>query len=228
MQRKKQYGGIPENEYPEWTCKWMGVMRKCLTAKASVLINIREHVRDGQMSDYVHRTRMALRSDGWVECDEIIWLKRNAMPVGDPNRPRRSWERVLWFSSSNRPFCDAKAHGKVSERNAGGGTHPEWCSQLPPNMKGRMCRHSDVADCPFAPTGNDHPASFPVSLAKFCVLGWSQQNGTILDPFAGSGTTGVACIKTGRNFIGCELDAGYCEIARKRCKEAEESIGVFQ
>ena len=44
---------------------------------------------------------------------------------------------------------------------------------------------------------------------------------TILDPFMGSGTTGVACVQTGRNFIGIEIDAGYCEIARKRIEEAE-------
>ena len=44
---------------------------------------------------------------------------------------------------------------------------------------------------------------------------------TILDPFMGSGTTGVACVQTGRNFIGIEIDAGYCEIARKRIEEAQ-------
>ena len=45
--------------------------------------------------------------------------------------------------------------------------------------------------------------------------------GTVLDPFMGSGTTGVACVQTGRNFIGIEIDAGYCEIARKRIEEAQ-------
>ena len=43
---------------------------------------------------------------------------------------------------------------------------------------------------------------------------------TVLDPFCGSGTTGVACVQTGRNFIGIEIDPGYCEIARRRIADA--------
>jgi site-specific DNA-methyltransferase (adenine-specific) len=45
---------------------------------------------------------------------------------------------------------------------------------------------------------------------------------TVLDPFAGSGTTGVACVQTGRNFIGIELDAGYAELARTRIAHAAQ------
>lgn len=45
-------------------------------------------------------------------------------------------------------------------------------------------------------------------------------DGTILDPFMGSGTTGVACVKTGRKFIGIELDPAYCEIAKQRIEKA--------
>jgi len=54
------------------------------------------------------------------------------------------------------------------------------------------------------------------------LLGWCSDEGdTILDPFMGSGTTGVACVKTGRNFIGIEIDKGYYDIAEKRIKEAQ-------
>jgi site-specific DNA-methyltransferase (adenine-specific) len=48
----------------------------------------------------------------------------------------------------------------------------------------------------------------------------SQQDATILDPFMGSGTTGVACVKTGRKFIGVEIDPGYFDIAVNRIKKA--------
>lgn len=51
--------------------------------------------------------------------------------------------------------------------------------------------------------------------------------GTVLDPFCGSGTTGVACIQTGRNFIGIEISSEYCEIARRRCREAEEAFALY-
>ena len=66
-----------------------------------------------------------------------------------------------------------------------------------------------------------HPASFPVELAQNCILLTTDNNGLILDPFMGSGTTGVACVNTNRNFIGIELDSGYFEIAKKRIEETQ-------
>lgn len=50
---------------------------------------------------------------------------------------------------------------------------------------------------------------------------------TILDPFMGSGTTGVACVQTGRNFIGCEIDPGYFKIAEKRIHDAQQQMRLF-
>ena len=61
----------------------------------------------------------------------------------------------------------------------------------------------------------DHIAEKPVELLR-TVLGVSVEDATILDPFMGSGTTGVACVQTGRKFIGMEIDEGYFEIAKRR------------
>jgi DNA modification methylase len=61
-----------------------------------------------------------------------------------------------------------------------------------------------------------HPAPFPEQLATDHILSWSNEGDTILDPFAGSGTTGVACLNTGRKFILIEKDASYCEIIKNR------------
>jgi site-specific DNA-methyltransferase (adenine-specific) len=66
-----------------------------------------------------------------------------------------------------------------------------------------------------------HPAVFPEKLAHDHVLSWSNEGDTVLDPFMGSGTTGVACKRLGRNFVGIELDAGYFEIAKRRIADAE-------
>lgn len=68
---------------------------------------------------------------------------------------------------------------------------------------------------------NVHPCQKPLPLMRELVSCACEENGTVLDPFAGSGTTGVACVQTGRNFIGFEIDPHYCEIARKRIGEAE-------
>jgi len=71
-----------------------------------------------------------------------------------------------------------------------------------------------------------HPTQKPVPLMDLlCNAATSCKGATILDPFMGSGTTGVACIKTDRNFIGIEIDEHYCEIAKKRIQEAETGGG---
>jgi site-specific DNA-methyltransferase (adenine-specific) len=66
-----------------------------------------------------------------------------------------------------------------------------------------------------------HGAQKPLQFIRDLILGFSDEGETIFDPFIGSDTTGVACVETGRNFIGIELNPEYCEIARKRIAEHE-------
>ena len=70
-------------------------------------------------------------------------------------------------------------------------------------------------------TAFQHPAIFPESLASDHILSWSNEGNTVLDPFMGSGTTGVACVNTKRNFIGIEKDPTYFELAKKRIETAQ-------
>ena len=69
-----------------------------------------------------------------------------------------------------------------------------------------------------------HPTQKPLALMTWIVENYTNPTDTILDPFMGSGTTGVACVQTGRNFIGIEKDRGYYEIAEKRIKEAQMQL----
>jgi hypothetical protein len=71
--------------------------------------------------------------------------------------------------------------------------------------------------------GNNHPTVKPIDLMKYLCRLVTPPNGTVLDPFLGSGTTGVAAVLEGFNFVGCELSPEYIEIAEKRIKEAEDS-----
>jgi len=71
-----------------------------------------------------------------------------------------------------------------------------------------------------------HPTAKPVALMEWC-LGFVPDAKTILDPFMGSGTTGVACQKLGRQFIGIEIDADYFDIACKRIEEAMRQPDLF-
>lgn len=73
-----------------------------------------------------------------------------------------------------------------------------------------------------------HPTQKPVELMLFCINYLPDDVGTILDPFMGSGTTGVACVQTGRNFIGIEIDPTYFAIAQERIRVAQMQPNLFE
>lgn len=72
-----------------------------------------------------------------------------------------------------------------------------------------------------------HPTQKPVEVMRWCIEQLPKDTQTILDPFMGSGTTGVACAKMGRKFIGIELDPDYFDIACKRIEEAYKQPDLF-
>jgi DNA modification methylase len=74
--------------------------------------------------------------------------------------------------------------------------------------------------------GKVHPTQKPVALMRWC-LSFLPDAQTILDPFMGSGTTGVACVKEGRSFIGIELDESYFDIAYRRIEDAYRQPDMF-
>jgi DNA modification methylase len=225
MQRKATYGGVPESEYPAWTVAWMAEARRLLKPDGSVIINIRPHVRNGQISDYTLRTRLALRDDGWAECEELIWHKKGGAPLGAVRRPRRSWESMHWFAKHGRPFCDAKAAGPLSDRVgiAGGRVGVHIGSNVSELRQGRA-RVSDVASVstranPNDNANNSHPAPYPPALAEWVGKLICPKGGTILDPFSGSASTGVACIRNGWDYIGIEAISEYAEMSRRRLEK---------
>jgi len=78
------------------------------------------------------------------------------------------------------------------------------------------------------PAQNNHPTVKPLALMEYlCRLTATPTGGVVLDPFMGSGTTGMACAKEGRDFIGIEMDEHYFEIAEKRIAEASKQPGLF-
>lgn len=92
---------------------------------------------------------------------------------------------------------------------------------------------NDVFDYPIQsdttnPGGKGHPWPKPINLIKSFVGYWSKPGDTIFDPFMGSGTTGVACVQLGRNFIGCEIDPDYFAIAEKRIRDAQQQPNLFE
>lgn len=233
QQRASTYGGIPEEDYPAWTVGWMQALRPLLTPAGSVMVNIREHRRKKTgMSDYVHRTRLAVRESGFFEVDEIPWIKPNSFPGGVKTLPRVSWERVLWFSPASIPDCQPRDMSKkplpadrtyasaqrYSKRigSSGTGSGPGYVHKPPRRPNWILQAIATKLKQGY------HPARFPVGLARQLLTFFDGE--LLLDPFGGSGTTGVAAMQEGRRAILIEQSEEYCELAARRLEDTEKEL----
>jgi DNA modification methylase len=223
-QRKKQYASVPEKEFPAWMRRIMAALRPKITDDGSVLIVIRSHVKDGVVSDYVLRTRLALREDRWNECEELIWLKPDGPPLGSKQRPRRTWEHILWFSKSRKPYIDLRANGTFSERIGFVGSHRlrnesnPIATVRPSQLQNGHTRTPDhfTALVSENENGIQHPATFPATLCEKLIRTFSREGDLVLDPFCGSGTTLVVAQRLGRKFVGFEISPKYVRLAQDR------------
>jgi DNA modification methylase len=131
-------------------------------------------------------------------------------------------ESARLLGEASRFFYTSKASS--SERNAG----LEDMPLIPKVYNGKSnhsasCLPGSVEDkCTGSPAANFHPTVKPLDLMRYlCKLTRTPTGGVVLDPFAGSGTTGIACILEHRDFIGIEIDEKYAEIAKKRIADME-------
>ncbi len=135
----------------------------------------------------------ALQEDGWYLRSRVTWVKKSAMPESVKNRPTTATEEIFLFTRSPKYFYDPDG---VRE-NSGANLRNFWILGPDPNNHG-------------------HPAAFPRELVRRCILLGSRSGDVILDPFAGSGTTGVAAAELGRSSVLIELNPDYVQISEKR------------
>ena len=141
----------------------------------------------------------ALQADGWYLRTDIVWNKPNCQPESVKDRPTRSHEFVFLFSKSERYYYDWEAIAEPA---------------LARNQRAKNRR--TVWNINTEPYPGSHFAVFPRALARMCVLAGSKAGDRVLDPFFGSGTTGVVCNELGRQSTGIELKPEYAELARER------------
>lgn len=245
MQRKSTYGGVPEADYPEWTVEWMRALKPALTEHGSVMINISPHVKGGMLSDYVLRMRLALRADGWYEHQELVWTKPDKMPCGNNDWPVPATESIFWYSLTPRPWATARRNGNLiteADRDAvrrrqeraggiagpfGGRNQRKGWDHLGVGQGKMSHTHSRCKSFISLAVRNiqndwDHPAPFPVKLADWVMKINTPDGGTVLDPFAGSGTTAVAAHANGFKSVAIERDPEYAQMIVDRYKATTE------
>lgn len=127
-----------------------------------------------------------------------VWVKTNPMPQISADRPAQGWEGIAYMHAKSRQ----------KKRWNAGGAHGNYIG-------------------PVITDGN-HPTGKPLPLFSGFIQNFTEQGDMVLDPFMGSGTTGVAAIQMGRKFIGIEREPAYFEIACKRIKLAVAQGDLFQ
>lgn len=176
----------------------------------------------------------ALREDGWYLRQDIIWHKPNPMPESVRDRCTKSHEYIFLLSKSRRYYYNYKAiqepatttDSVIRDREAG------QMNKVPGRSHMNGLKHNrykvrnkrDVWSVPVRPFKGAHFATFPEELIKPCVLAGSRENGIVLDPFFGSGTTGVVATKFNRDFIGIELNSDYIDIAKRRLESVQTEL----
>ena len=196
------------------------------------------------------RVAFALQADGWWLRQDIIWHTPNPMPESVRDRCTKAHEYVFLMTKSERYFYDAEAvkeafaderqgnPGRYKWKHGAGGVAGGGPNSLHKgngivegwNADGKATGRNrrSVWTVTTKPYSGAHFATMPPDLVEPCILAGCPEGGTVLDPFAGSGTTLAVAAELGRNAIGCELNPEYIALAERRIKDARSSVALFE
>jgi DNA modification methylase len=237
------YGGAASNN--------QGGMSKIGGGKKSrdgAMFNGRSNASGCRQKDLVGipwRVAFALQADGWWLRQDIIWHKPNPMPESVRDRCTKAHEYVFLLTKNERYFYDAEA---VKEPSSWGRVNdPAWNAARAATNEKKGCGNRNGKSTGFAewqpdqgrnrrsvwtvttkPYSGAHFAVMPPDLVEPCIKAGCPEGGTVLDPFAGSGTTLAVAAELGRSGIGCELNPEYIALAERRIKDARSSVALFE
>jgi len=236
--RSKDYGGVDPDRYVEWWLTLEPELRRVLKEDGTLILNIKENVVDCQRHTYVLEIILAMKEKGWLWTEEWCWHKKNSVPGKWPNRFRDSWERCLQFNLNKKfqmfqdevkvPIGDwatgrlkklSENDKKRMQSKSGSGTGKNvsnWVGRdtvYPTNVLHLATQCSNVG----------HSAAYPENLPRFFIKLFSKKGDLILDPFLGSGTTGVVATQLNRGFVGIEIEEKYYKLAQERIKIATKT-----
>lgn len=219
--------------------------RRVLADTGTCWLNVADSAASGEVASLhekdlclvPERLALALQADGWIVRSMVVWEKANGSTDWPNDRLVRCHERILLLVKQGRYWYDpwgvTEPHVDKSLSHRGRGTTggklaaqddlgkvasanlSTWQKARRPDPRGARLR--DVWK--FATTrsnGAGHTATFPVELPRRCVRLGCPPGGLVLDPFSGTGTTGVAALEAGRRYLGIELNPQYAAHSRER------------
>lgn len=184
---------------------WIGLCRNVLTDNGTIWISATLHS--------VYAIGVALEMEGFSIINNIIWQKPNPAPNLACRCFTHSTETIIWA----RKQLSAKKKGKhyfdyhkMKEENGGKQMKDVWTFEDEP----------EIWNIPTTPKNEKnegyHPTQKPMKLLERIIIASTKENDLVLDPFNGSGTTGIACKKLKRKYIGIDIDKEFLKITKKR------------
>lgn len=216
--------------------------RRTLKEDGTLWLNLGDKYKGGEQLGMPWRVALALQDDGWILRSDIIWHKPNAMPSSVKTRPTTDHEYVFLFSKSKKYYYDVDAirepHVTFSEKSRMKGGRNHFFKDGSTPEQGKNAGDSNLHDArwnqAFHPKGRNkrtvwsislgkfrdaHFAVFPEPLVENCIKAGCPDKGLVMDPFFGSGTTGVVAKRLGRHYLGIERSADYCKMAKARLQQ---------
>lgn len=156
----------------------------------------------------IYSIGMALEEEGFKIINNIIWQKTNPPPNLSCKTFTHSTETILWARKDIKKCKYTFNYELMKEINDGKQMKDVWTTSLTKPSE-KKC--------------GKHPTQKPLEILERIILASTKENDIILDPFSGSGTTGIAAYKLKRNYIGIEKEKQYLDLSIKRYEEVKEA-----
>lgn len=192
----------------------------------------------------------SLRNAGWYLRQDIIWHKPNPMPESVKDRCTKSHEYIFLMTKSQKYYFDYEAIQEQANPNyiskniryggnkngdnndhhfqiySGNAYEPKKKDKIQGGMYSARNKR-DVWSINVKPNKEAHFATYPPELVSNCILAGCPEGGVVLDPFIGSGTTGIVANKLGRHYVGIELNPEYVKLAERRIGFEKSQLKLF-
>jgi len=210
---------LPLDEYINWCKNWMAEIYRITKPNGAFLLNI-GYVKIEEMGDAVPLAYLLWNKTKFYLKQEIVWNYGAGVACKNKLSPRN--EKLLWFvknkdnytfnldpiSDPDVKYPKQKKNGKLRCNSIGKNPSDVW--QIAKVTSGT---HRS------SPERTPHPAQFPMDLIERVIIGFSNPDDTILDPFIGSGTVAEVAIKNSRKVVGFEIQKKYCDYTKFRINE---------